>query len=106
MLGVIEDSKGVCDIIRQCAKSGVGHIKIGEMEISFTANVVKEEKFTTNVVGDFPKITPIEPEKESENERTQKIENLDRLDHLILEDPEEFERQLADEELNFGHGGN
>lgn len=90
----------LCRIIDTCATRGVGEFRLGEFEIKFGRKEslldLPHEQVSGQII--FPETDHVEEERlavESDELRLKE----EQVAMLILEDPEEFERQIASGEL-------
>lgn len=89
------ETNDILRILKECAKLGVSHLKMGELEISFSPVEMRAE--IPKKVREKPRL---QAQYEKESIETQEVTlKQDKLDELMLSDPEEYERLLSEGEL-------
>lgn len=89
------ETNDILRILKECAKLGVTHLKMGELEISFSP--VEDKADIPKKVREKPKL---QAQYERESIETQEVTVKQKnLDELLLSDPEEYERLIIEGEL-------
>lgn len=100
-------SNDICKIIKECAKSGVSELKLGDfINVQFDHKAhLDESALPEKAIQDKPRVfPPTEPHLEAEIEETALIQDKserinDELDEMLLSNPAEFEDMMANREL-------
>lgn len=103
----------MCAIIKACTEARVAVLKFGPLEVQFHQQV--EPLAFANGPQGWQRVQPTQPEAEISDEQRQQMEEeaLDRdeirlkedqLDQMLIEDPAEFEKLVAQNELEDDEG--
>lgn len=82
----------VCSLIKACSESGVIELTFGDLHISFVPKAIGT-----------PPAQAIAGLNQPDIEQIEIAVKTDQLDHMLVEDPVEYERLRASGELTDGH---
>lgn len=88
----------LCDILRECKKSGVSWFKWGDLEVRFgtTSQSGRQIKISEKAISESEKI------EIQAIEQQEILTKEDQLDHMLIEDPYQYEKLLLAGELENG----
>ena len=103
-------AREICSIIRECAKSGVSELRLGDMQISFTggsvtlpiATVQKGDSGTSHSDVSHGSDTPEQLELEVEGFSEDVRRELDYT-QMMIDSPADFEQSVMDSYLENEH---
>lgn len=92
-------AKGICEILKACAESGVTRLKLGDLDVDFTKPAIAVEPDTSLEQVSSEEII----EQDAKATKTQAFQLLkdnqkledDRIDNLQIEDPFQYEEMLT-----------
>jgi hypothetical protein len=95
------DAKGLCDILRVCAKSNVLSFEYGNLKVRFDSDLPTEN--TTYPIRNVGQAHPTNPPGQEDSQQEQELENeQDELDQMLIEDPLAYELKVLSGELEPG----
>lgn len=93
----------LCSIIKTCGSNNVAELKFGDLHVRFHQAVVVQQQQP-------PKVETTHPDTEISDEQREQLENValvrdeiatkeDQLDQMLIESPSEYERLIAEGDL-------